>query len=222
MSQQINLYNPLFLKREKHFSARTMAQALGIIALGLAALYVYALVESARAERAAQQQREYLAGQRDQLVKLGKQLSAQSFSKALEAEVARTEAEVKSRQATLDALNAGELGNTAGFSDFFAAFGRQAMPGVWLTGFNVGNSGNQLVVNGRALQADLVPAYLRALNREPMMRGRQVVEMKLAAKDVRPAPGATRAANTQPEQYVEFTLVAPLRPAQPAAQGPKP
>lgn len=222
MSQQINLYNPLFLKREKHFSARTMAQALGIIALGLAALYVYALVESARAERAAQQQREYLAGQRDQLVKLGKQLSAQSFSKALEAEVARTEAEVKSRRGTLDALNAGELGNTAGFSDFFAAFGRQAMPGVWLTGFNVGNSGNQLVVNGRALQADLVPAYLRALNREPMMRGRQVVEMKLAAKDVRPAPGATRAANTQPEQYVEFTLVAPLRPAQPAAQGPKP
>lgn len=222
MSQQINLYNPLFLKREKHFSARTMVQALGIIALGLAALYVYALVESTKAERTAQQQRQYLSGQRDQLVKLGKQISAQSISKALEAEVARTEAEVKSRLATLDALNAGELGNTAGFSDFFAAFGRQAMAGVWLTGFNVGNSGNQLVVNGRALQADLVPAYLRALNREPMMRGRQVVEMKLAAKDARPAPGAAKPANAQPEQYVEFTLVAPLATAQPAAKGPKP
>ena len=54
MSQQINLYNPLFLKREKHFSARTMVQALGIIALGLAALYVYVLVESTKAECMAQ------------------------------------------------------------------------------------------------------------------------------------------------------------------------
>jgi len=67
-----------------------------------------------------------------------------------------------------------------------------------------------------------VPAYLRALNREPMMRGRQVVEMKLAAKEARPAPGAAKPANAQPEQYVEFTLVAPLRPAQPTAKGPKP
>jgi len=28
MSQQINLYNPIFLKQEKHFSARTMVHAL--------------------------------------------------------------------------------------------------------------------------------------------------------------------------------------------------
>lgn len=211
MSQQINLYNPLFLKKEKHFSARTMAQALGVIALGLAALYAYALFESRSAERAAQQQRRHLAGQRDQLMLLGKQLASQGITKALENEVARTDAEVKARQTTLNALSSGELGNTSGFSDFLAAFGRQAMAGVWLTGFNVGNAGNELTVTGRALQADLVPAYLRALNREPMMRGRQVVEMKLAAKSASAAPGAQKSPSGQPEQFVEFTLVAPLR-----------
>ena len=31
MTQQINLYNPQFLKQEKHFSARTIVQALGLI-----------------------------------------------------------------------------------------------------------------------------------------------------------------------------------------------
>jgi hypothetical protein len=206
VSQQINLYNPLFLKQEKHFSARTMAQALGIIALGLAALYVYAMLESAKTEHSAQRQREQLAAQQDQLVKLGTQLATFSASKALEAEVARAEAAVKTRQATLEALNAGELGNTAGFSDFFAAFGRRSMAGVWLTGFNIGDAGNELVVRGRALQADLVPAYLRALNSEAMMRGRSIVEMKLAA--------------TQ-DQFVEFTLVAP-RARQPASKGSNP
>jgi hypothetical protein len=221
MSQQINLYNPIFLKQEKHFSARTMAQALGVIALGLAALYAFALVESRTAARTAQQQRDQLALQRDQMVKLGAQLAAQGIDKALEAQVARAESEVKSRRATLDALSAGELGNTAGFSEFFAAFGRQAAPGVWLTSFSIGESGNDLTVHGRALQAELVPMYLRTLNSEAMMRGRQVVEMKLAARVAPPpAPGAKTL--PLPERYVEFTFTAPLRVAPPSAAKGKP
>ena len=218
MSQQINLYDPRFLKQEKHFSARAMAQALGLVVLGLAALCGYALYQSSEAERVARQQRQQLASQRDQLVAVTTQLASRGTSKALEAEVARAEAEMRTRVATLEALNAGELGNTAGFSDFFAAFGRQAMSGVWLTGFSIGDAGNELAVSGRALQADLVPAYLHRLNSEPMMRGRRVVEMKLAAKDAAAGPGA-KAAPTQPERYVEFAFVAPLRSRQPAVKG---
>jgi hypothetical protein len=119
-------------------------------------------------------------------------------------------------------LNTGELGNTTGFSDFFAAFGRQAMTGVWLTGFRIGEAGNELVVTGRALQADLVPKYLGRLNGESIMRGRRVVEMKLVAKDVRGKSGAPDAAGAQPDRYVEFTFVAPLQAHQPATKGAKP
>lgn len=217
MSQQINLYNPLFLKQEKHFSARTMAQALGLIALGLGVLYGYALMQTRVAQRTAEQHRAQLATQRDQVVKLAAQIAAQGRSKALETEVARAEEEVKARRTTLQALGTGELGNTNGFSDFFAAFGRQALPGVWLTAFTVGESGNELVVQGRALRPELVPAYLRALNREPMMRGRRVTEMKLAARAAPRAPAAAEA--KAPEHFVEFTLTAPLRLAEaPAAK----
>ncbi|OAI52020.1 hypothetical protein AYO46_06840 [Betaproteobacteria bacterium SCGC AG-212-J23] len=216
MSQQINLFNPLFLKQEKHFSARTMAQALGIVAIGLISLSVYALIAGAAAEHAAEQQRSELARQRDQLLKLGTQLASRGMDKALEAELARAEAELKAKRATIEALGAGVLGNTAGFSDFFAAFGRRAMPGVWLTGFSIGDAGNELVVAGRALRPDLVPAYLHALNSEPMMRGRQVIEMRLAAREVAASPEKAR--SEQPERYVEFVLNVPLR----AAKEPRP
>ncbi len=225
MSQQINLYNPLFLKQEKHFSARTMAQALGVIALGFAAVYAYALIQSRASERTAQQYREQVAGQRDQLVQLSAQLATQGQSKTLLADIARLDAEIKSSQATLDALATGELGNTAGFSDFLAAFGRQALPGVWLTGISIAESGSNVVVQGRALRPELVPAYLRALNREPMMRGRRVTEMKLAAKTAAPAaPGAAaKARSPEPERFVEFSLIAPLRIAEaPPAKGATP
>lgn len=218
MSQQINLYNPLFLKQEKHFSARTMLQGLGIIGLGLAALYGYAFFESRAAERNAQRYRDQLAGQRDQLVKLAAQLGSQGRSKAMEAEIARLEAELKAKQATLGALSTGELGNTTGFSDFFAAFGRQAMSGIWLTGFTIGDSGSDLRVNGRALRAELIPSYLRALGDESMMRGRRVTEMKLVAKEApRSAAATSQDKPAGPERYIEFTLTAPLRVAAPAA-----
>ena len=196
MSQQINLYNPIFLKQEKHFSARAMAQALLLIAVGVLGLYVYALVETRSAEKVAEQYREQVDRQRDQFIKSGSTLSPQARSKALEADIARLESEIKARQSTLQALSTGELGNVAGFSEFFAAFGRQAIPGVWLTGVEIADSGSDLMVHGRVLRPELMPAYLRALSREPMMRGRRVTELKLAAK---------------PERFVEFTLTAPLR-----------
>jgi hypothetical protein len=219
MSQQINLYNPIFLKKEKHFSARTMLHALGVIALGLAALCGYAFYASQAAERTAQQYRDQVASQRNQLTQLVAQLSAQGRSKALEAEIKRVQGEIAAKAATLEVLGTGELGNTAGFSEFFAAFGRQALSGVWLTGITIGDSGNELHVNGRALQAELVPAYLSALNREEMMRGRRVTELKLAARSAGATPGVAKG----PEQFVEFAISAPLRVADaPAAKGATP
>ena len=227
MSQQINLYNPLFLRREKYFSAKTMLQALGLIFLGVAGLYVFAVVQTRSSERVVQDYRAQVASQREQLVKLGTALSPQARSKALEADIARPEAEIKARRSMLTVLSTGELGNTEGVSPFFAAFGRQSIAGVWLTGFTVGEGGNDLQVRGRALHAELVPAYLRALNNEEMMRGRRVTELKLAAKAAAAAPrapGAAKAPSAGPERFVEFTLAAPLRlaEAKPAAKGARP
>jgi hypothetical protein len=216
MSQQINLYNPLFLKKEKLFSTRAMAQALGLVALGLVGIYAYSAMEAREAARLAQQYAEQVATQREQLAKLTAQAGANVRSKALESEVSRLEAAVKSRQGLVDTLTTGQLGNSEGISRYFAAFGRQATPGVWLTGFVVGEGGNELRVNGRVLHPDLVPVYLRALNQETVMRGRQVTEMKLTAKEsssVRGgAPGpADKSGPAEPARFVDFSILAPLR-----------
>jgi hypothetical protein len=213
MSQQINLYNPIFLKQEKHFSARTIGQSLAVIVVGLGAFYAYALVQTRAAERLAAEHRNQVALQRDQLVQLGPKLSPEGRSKLLESEVARLEAEVKARQGVLGALSTGELGNTTGFSEFLGALARQAIPGVWLTGVNIGDAGNELQMQGRALRPELVPTYLKALNGEPMMRGRRVTEMKLAAKSAPPAAaqGSAVMPSAGPQRFVEFTVTAPLR-----------
>ena len=42
MSQQINLFNPIFLKQKKYFSVVTMLQALLLIVLGSMLFFAYA------------------------------------------------------------------------------------------------------------------------------------------------------------------------------------
>jgi Tfp pilus assembly protein PilN len=202
MSQQINLYNPLFLKQEKHFSARTMAQALGVVLFAIVVVGVFGAVQTRSAERTASQYRDQLAREQGRLTALAGQAGGSGRSKALEAEVAQLEAEVKLRQATLLALNTGDLGNTAGFSEFLAALGRQAQSGIWLTRIRVDDAGNGLLVEGRALRAELLPVYLRALNREPMMQGRRVTEMKVTAATGKSGGG-------EPAGFVQFSLAAP-------------
>jgi Tfp pilus assembly protein PilN len=212
LSQQLNLYNPLFERKEKPFSVRAMAQCLAFIAVALLVFYVYAVLQMRSTERLAGQLREQLESQRAQVGKLAG-VARQPRSKTLESEVARLEAELQARRSTLNALGTGELGNTAGFSEFFAAFGRQALPGVWLTAITIATSGSALTIQGRALRAESVPALLRALRDEPVMRGRSVTELKLTAKT---APAAEKATQGQPgpQAYVEFSFSAPVQPAE--------
>jgi len=219
VSQQINLFNPLFMRQEKYFSARTMLQSLGLIALGLVVFYVYALVQSRGLERLAADYSNQLAGQRDQFISLG----ARGRSKLLEAEVTRLEADATARRGMLEVLQGGELGNTAGFSRYFEAFARHPMRGVWLTGFSVADNGNVLNIRGRVLHPELVPEYLKSLNNDDVMRGRLVTELKLVARDQSTArQGSAAGAVVGPVRFVEFDLSAPLRLAdagKPAAKG---
>jgi hypothetical protein len=212
MSQQINLYNPIFLKQEKYFSTKAIAQALVLVVIGLMAFYAFALVQTRSAEGLLAQTRAQVAKQRERFVAAAPKLTPATRSKVLEAELARAESEVKTRRGTLDALSTGELGNTTGFSEFLAALARQSTAGVWLTGIVIGESGRELRIDGRALRAELVPAYLKALNEEPVMRGRDVTEMKVAAKEAPPLV-AKAPVPAGPARYVEFGLVAGIRGA---------
>ncbi|MBK8065797.1 MAG: PilN domain-containing protein [Betaproteobacteria bacterium] len=208
MSQQINLYNPIFLKQEKHFSARTMLQATGVVLLGAAGVCAYAWYQVASIEGLAEDSRNSLKVQRDQLVKLGAQVASKGHSRAIELEIERTRVQVNDRRALLASLQGGAQGGTEGFSRYLAAFARQTSRGVWLTGLSMSGNGQDLNVSGRALHADMLPGYLDALGKEDVMRGRQVIELKLSAhvQDAGKAP-----VQQGPARYVEFTLSAPMR-----------
>lgn len=236
MSQQINLFNPVFLRKKKYFSAVTMLQALGLIAVGTIAFAGYAAYKVQVLAAAAAQSEQQFAAQRTQFAALAKELGPQGSGGLLADEIAKSEARLNARRDLLTTLRTGELGNVEGFSKYLAAFARRRVDGVWLTALSVGGDENDMVVRGRALRPELVPSYLRALNGEEVMRGRHVTELSLTAnRETTGAPipgsptGSTQGAPASmasqphaPTRYIEFSFVAPRNPEAakpPAAAG---
>jgi hypothetical protein len=206
MSQQINLFNPLFLKQKKYFSARTMLQAMGIIAIALLLSYGFLLFQSSRLE---QQRIETVALREQVQQQMLKGGGARGRSKLLEDEISRFEGMVKAQQEVLNILEGGSLGNSEGYSKFLVALARQRTSGLWLTGFTVNGVGDELSIRGRVLHADLVPQYIRQLNREAAMRGHVVAELSLKRVEEASAASSksdTPASGALPQRYIEFAL----------------
>lgn len=229
MAQQINLFNPIFLQQKKQFSAVTMLQALGLMLAGILVFYVYASSETRKLARIADDSRKQLQAQSELVAKYTREFSPQGRSKALEEELARATAQLKQREDLIAMLRTGALGNTEGFARYLSALARQTVSGVWLTAVNIGGDEVELQLGGRVLHADLVPAYVRALNHEDVMRGRRIAEMRLTAREERepqptaaPGAGATAASAKAPPaaplRYVEFSISA-VRGAAPLPAG---
>lgn len=201
MSQQINLYNPLLLKQKKIFSARTMAQSLGLIALGLALVYGFARYQvsnlQTETERATKRHEAVLA----KLARTSQQFGPRQKSAELEASIKQIEAELLALSDVQAALKQGGLVSTSGFSPYLRALARQAVEGVWLTGFTI--AGNEMAISGRTLKPGLVPDYIHRLSDEQVMQGRKFAMLEMR----QPEAIATKDGKSSVvPRYIEFTL----------------
>lgn len=173
-----------------------MAQSLGLIVLGCLLFYAYLGYET----RALTRQTGEMARMRDttqhQLTTLAATAAARKPDPSLLDAVTRAEQEVQAREVLLNLLRQGELGNQTGFSDYFKALSRQTVSGLWLTGFDVTGSGDQITISGRALQAASVPELIRRLKTEPKFAGAHFATLDIHHPE---APGT-------PLPYIEFTL----------------
>ena len=179
MSQQINLFNPIFLKQKKIFSAITLLQMSGLVLLGAVLVAIYTTFQSAELNRNAGIVAAQLRTAQAQVARLRADASAPAKSKALEDALVKVEAEIKSRQQISSILQKNDFGNTTGFSAYLVAFARQIPNGLWLTGFNISRAGNEIGLQGRTLKPELLPLYVTQLKREPVMQGKSFAELQM-------------------------------------------
>lgn len=213
MSQQINLFNPIFRKQKKYFSSVTMLQALGIICVFCALLVLDASNRARDLQRQLAAADARVVAREARLAEVRAQFPPRAKNKALQDEIKAAERELQVLVTASDTVRAGGFGDTRGFSEYFRAFARQRVEGLWLTEVTVGAGGSQLGVQGNTLQAELVPQYMQRLAREPVMKGKVFRTLEIGAPVVQEGAPAATPAQSAPS-YLSFSLQsAPPAPA---------
>ncbi|MCG2584556.1 hypothetical protein [Massilia sp. TS11] len=185
MRQQINLVNLRFRKTKKVFGAKTMGQALVVFTLGIQVLSIIGeqRVKALNVDVISSDARLKLAQAKQTVVNA--RYAPRAANKDIEVQIQSAEAELQVLTTVAGILERGEFGNTHGFSEYFKAFARQNVPGMWLTGVSVTGIGSDIVVEGRAMQPELVPGFITALKREPIMRGKSFDGMRITEQTMR-------------------------------------
>ena len=232
MSQQINLFNPIFLRQKKHFSAVTMVQALGVIVLAVLGLYLYSLFEFRGLKQESIKVMAQLTTTQQQLAKVTAEYAPRKKNPAQEEALKKAQAELDALKLAMTRLKQDEFGDRKGYSDYLRAFARQIVNGLWLTGFSIRGAGSAIGIQGRTLQPESVPAYMNRLKQETVLQGKSFATLEMEqSKPEREAPGTAEGKKETP-QFIEFDLrsmgvekapaaAAPARPvARPQASTP--
>lgn len=179
MPQQINLYSPIFLAPQRHFSARAMAQALGVVALALALLCAWAAWGSLalRRELAGLAGRD--AQERERLVAA---LAAQPAASgpaltALAQDLARVNADLALRRRALDELERGLATPQSGHAARLRLVAQSLPPAAWLTGLTLADGRIELV--GMTGRPEVLRPWLERLAQEPLTAGLPLSALKV-------------------------------------------
>jgi Tfp pilus assembly protein PilN len=172
MYQQINLYQPIFRKQRQIFAAATMLQVVGVVALALLGIYVYAFAQVGALEAAVVQLEGREKALLTQLTRIDPALGANRRAE-LDAEVRRLNATLLDQQRLIDVLRDQPLGGVRGFSGYLSALARQRTPELWLTEIGINGGTAAIELAGRSLSAELVPEYMQRLGAEPALAGQQ-------------------------------------------------
>ena len=164
MYQQINLYQPVFRRQRKVFSAATLLQITGIAAVLLLGFYGHARWTLSSLDSTAST----LSTQYQQLeAQLGVlERGEGDDSLDVQDEVNRLQQSITQRQALLDSFAQLDLRESTPFSEFFEILARRALPGLWLTGISLAEDG-ETELRGSTMDPTLVPRYLQTMPDQP-------------------------------------------------------
>ena len=203
MSHQINLYNPALLKQEVPFSAWLMLQGMILLTFLCILVTAYIKYPLSELEDQAQVTEDKLNTVQDQLIDVSATHKQKTVSTLLEEELTRFESRLNAKKLIIEILGEDALGNTTGYSEYMRAFSRQLLNGLWLTGFVISNA--EMVLTGRLIKPDLIPAYLKRLKHEKVMHGRSFSSLQINMPEPE-KPVDSEESTTATFNYLEFSL----------------
>lgn len=175
----------MFRKQEKVFSAVTMLQITGFFMVVLAAVYAYNSYQLKPFYMELKKTNAQFEKLSKQIEAISRSLPANGKNQLMESEISRLTTQLENMKKIQGALSTGSFGNASGFSDHLEALAREHVDGAWLTSITIANGGGKLTLEGKSIDAELVPVYIKRLATAPVFR-----DQKFNILDLERIPGA--------------------------------
>ena len=201
MSQQINLYNPIFRKQKKVFSSTTMLQALALIVLVVTVFYYSIAMQTSVLEIRTAESGRQLKAELERLKAYGAGESPAERAKALAERRKGLEAALSANTQALAAFES-DGGRVEGYAEVLRALARVSVDGVWLTRISFARGKGEVSIAGRATRPELVPAYLERLRAEQALKARDFSRLEVMRPTTAKGDGSVN------PRAVEFVLSA--------------
>ena len=177
MRQEINLYQAAFRPKRQPWTLNQLFIAGGVL---LVMLVAWAWWEQQKLN-SLQAELDVLSARKiqseEQIVASETKLSSNKINADLVEHISHARLDLKKKQAVLDYFNDLKLTEDRGFSPLLQGLADRQIKGVWLTILSIGKEGQYLQLEGSALDAYLVPAFLAALSKDRAYSGRNFKSM---------------------------------------------
>ncbi|WP_018609062.1 PilN domain-containing protein [Uliginosibacterium gangwonense] len=203
MKQQINLVNLALLPPKPDFQFKSMVLSLLVIVAAMLLLTLLFVSRIGAYESAAEQSKQRVTLKETQVKALEQQVAARQKDPKVAAELLGKQDEQRRLQKMANALQQGGLlGQPApSYAAYLYALASKPTQGVWLT--QIEFHGPRMLLQGMAMQADDIPAYLTQLKGMSAFAGQRFVSFELGRKVS--AEGVAQSGPTPP-QALEFKL----------------
>lgn len=190
--QQINLYQPAADEGRRPFSARTAGITIATVVATVLAIWAYGSWQVQQVQRSVaaleqQQQRQAAA-----VTAAGSMHAARANPEQLQARIKELIAEIDIRRRALARLQQGAEGASAGFSARLAGLARSHVEGLWIDHLVLSGSRATLTLEGVALDAQLVPRFLRDLGKDSSLSGAHFEQFVIERPPAPASPGTVR------------------------------
>ncbi len=183
MHQQINFYQTEFRREQQFFSAATLLMTCGAIMLAMLLTYVIALQKLNSIESTVQIVSSQEAAAVERLEKIAPIMTALSGEKTWTERLDIATHSLEEKQLALSLVQGSTLGDTQGFSRHLRSLALQDTDGLWLTQIRLSALGDNTRLEGKALRAELVPAYLQSLAEEPPFATQRFHQFQIVGPD---------------------------------------
>jgi Tfp pilus assembly protein PilN len=171
ITQQVNLFQPIFRKEHKLLSFRVLLQACAAVLLVLLLMYGWGLRQTEQMNTELGRLKERQIQFTQQLGEVSSRLAVMKTDSREQQLLSELEREWVARRKVVAVLMRVRDSYSQGISTYLESFSRQTPNGVWLTNFSVKAGGEGLVVRGSALKPELVPTFLHQLAAEKALAG---------------------------------------------------